>query len=131
MVQPRTAGQGFFITVFADIKAIFLAWFTYDTERPPEDVVALLGEAGHRWLTAFGFYTDNVAVLDVEITSGGVFNSASPTPSQQLDGTITIVFHDCNSATITFDIVSIDAMGEISVQRIALDNVDICLAFCR
>ena len=46
--DPDTNGQGFFITVFPVIKQVFLAWFTYDTERPPEDVTAILGEPGHR-----------------------------------------------------------------------------------
>ncbi|MDX1555108.1 MAG: hypothetical protein R3212_03685, partial [Xanthomonadales bacterium] len=49
-----TPGQGFFITVFPDIEMMFLAWFTYDTERPDPSVMADVGEPGHRWLTAFG-----------------------------------------------------------------------------
>ena len=44
--------QGFLIMVFPDRKETFLAWFTFDTKRPPEDVTAILGEPGHRWLTA-------------------------------------------------------------------------------
>ena len=47
--DPATIGQGFLISVFPEIKQVFLAWFTFDTERPPEDVTALLGEPGHRW----------------------------------------------------------------------------------
>ena len=43
--NPKTAGQGFFFTVFPESKQMFLSWFTYDTERPPEDVTAILGEA--------------------------------------------------------------------------------------
>ena len=39
---PPTGGQGFFIIVWEDRKEIFLAWFTYDTQRPPEDVTAFL-----------------------------------------------------------------------------------------
>ncbi len=41
--DPKTNGQGFFITVYPDIKQMYLAWFTYDTERPPEDVTAISG----------------------------------------------------------------------------------------
>ena len=55
-LNSATSGQGFLITVFPERKEMFLAWFTYDTERPPEDVTALLGEPGHRWLTAQGPY---------------------------------------------------------------------------
>ena len=50
--NKTTNGQGLLITVFPDIKQMFLAWFTFNVERPPEDVTAFLGEPGHRWLTA-------------------------------------------------------------------------------
>jgi len=33
-----------------------MAWFTHDTERPDTGVEAILGEPGHRWLTAQGPY---------------------------------------------------------------------------
>ena len=51
-----TNGQGLLLAVYADIGQMFVAWFTYDTVRPPEDVTAFLGEPGHRWLTAQGPY---------------------------------------------------------------------------
>jgi hypothetical protein len=59
--NPDTAGQGVFISVFPDSGQIFLAWFTYDMERPPESVSANLADPGHRWLTAFGAYDGNQA----------------------------------------------------------------------
>ena len=124
--DPGTPGQGFFISVFPNSGVIFLAWFTYDTERPPGSVTAILGEPGHRWLTAFGAYADNLAALDIEVTSGGIFNSPVPAPGQVLDGTITLEFHDCNSATLTYDIPSAGTQGQIEIQRIALDNVAFC-----
>lgn len=123
-----TAGQGFFITVFPDIGSIFLAWFTYETERPAESVTANLGEPGHRWLTAFGNYAGNLAVLDVELTVGGIFNSDEPAPVQSADGTIEIEFIDCNSAIIRYDITSAGVIGEIPISRIAIDNVPLCQA---
>ena len=49
-----TKGQGFLFTVLPQTKAVFLAWFTFDTERPPQDVSAILGDPGHRWFTALG-----------------------------------------------------------------------------
>jgi len=124
--NPDTPGQGFFISVFPDIGSIFLAWFTFDTVRPPGNVTANLGEPGHRWLTAFGSYADNMAVLDIEVTSGGVFDAALPTPGQELDGTVIIEFDGCNSATVNYDIDSLDLQGDIPIQRIALDNVPGC-----
>jgi sugar lactone lactonase YvrE len=59
--NASTPGQGFFVTVFPDSGQVFLAWFTYDTERPDESVTAILGEPGHRWLTAFGPYEGDTA----------------------------------------------------------------------
>jgi endonuclease I len=124
--NPATGGQGFFVSVFPNIGQIFLAWFTYDTERPPGDAQALLGEPGHRWLTAFGAYTNNKAVLDIEITQGGVFDSPEPRPTQDLDGTITLEFSGCNAGIVTYDIPSIGTQGVVPIERIALDNVPFC-----
>ena len=126
--NPATAGQGFFITVFPDIEKMFLAWFTYDVERPPPNVTAILGEPGHRWLTAFGDYSGDTAVLDIEITEGGVFNSATPAVTQHADGTITVTFTNCNSGSIEYEIDSLSLTGTVPIQRIALDNVPICEA---
>jgi len=124
--NPETPGQGFFITVFPGIGKIFLAWFTYDTERPPQDVTSLLGDPGQRWLTAFGAYADNRAVLDIEVTQGGIFDASNPVPTQGLDGTIILEFSDCNSGTVSYDIPSVDRQGVIRMERIALDNVPLC-----
>jgi hypothetical protein len=129
--NPATAGQGFFITVFPDIQMMFLAWFTYDTERPAGNVQANLGEPGHRWLTAFGPYVGGVADLEIEITSGGVFNAANPAPGSVADGTIMVEFNGCNAGTVTYDILSANVAGAIPIQRIALDNVPACEALTR
>jgi peptidyl-prolyl cis-trans isomerase A (cyclophilin A) len=122
-----TGGQGFFITVFPDSGQIFLAWFTYDTERPDSSVTAILGEAGHRWLTAFGGFVGNRAELAIEVTQGGVFDSGSPTPTQTVDGTIILEFTDCENGTLTYNIPSLNLMGVIPITRIAPDNVPRCV----
>lgn len=127
--NPATAGQGVFFTVFADIGALFLAWFTYDTERPDQAVGANIGEPGHRWVTAFGEYSGDSAELDVELTTGGVFDAESPQPNQQAGyGTVTVVFHGCRCATLTYSFPTLDLMGEIPLQRISNDNVALCEA---
>ena len=43
---PATDGQGMLISVFDDAGVMFIAWFTFDVERPPEDVMAILGDPG-------------------------------------------------------------------------------------
>lgn len=127
--DPDTAGQGFFIIVWKDVQLVFLSWFTYDTERPPEDVTALLGEPGHRWLTAQGPYAGDTAMLDVFLTEGGVFDAADPAPADAVQvGTISITWSGCNAGTMTYDLPGVNRSGNIPIERIVLDNVAACEA---
>jgi plastocyanin len=127
--NPATGGQGFFIIVWEDIQTVFLSWFTYDTERPPEDVEAHLGEPGHRWLTAQGPYQDDMAVLDVNLTAGGVFDSSNPAPDPAVPvGTITIVWTGCNAGTLSYELPGLGLAGDIPIQRIVPDNIAACEA---
>jgi hypothetical protein len=123
-----TNGQGFFVTVFPLVEQMFVAWFTYDVERPPSDVTSLLGEPGHRWLTAQGPYSGTTANLTIYVTEGGVFDTSDPPAATdpEGDGTLTIEFADCNSALATYQITSLGISGEIPLERIALDNVSLC-----
>jgi hypothetical protein len=126
--NPATNGQGMLIAVFPAIKQLFLAWFTYDTERPPGDVTAFLGEPGHRWLTAQGPYDGDTANLTIFVTSGGVFNAAQPATSTDPagDGTMTLEFADCTEGLVKYEITSLDISGEIPIQRVTPDNVALC-----
>ena len=123
-----TAGQGFLFAVFPDRKEMFVAWFTFDTERPPEDAGAFLGEPGHRWLTAQGPYDGDTATLTIYLTEGGVFDSAEPAATTDLAGygTMTIEFSDCTEGLVTYEITSLGISGEIPIQRITPDNVALC-----
>ena len=127
---PDTSGQGFFIIVWEDQKLVFLAWFTYDTERPPQDVTALLGEPGHRWLTALGPYDGDSALLDVFLSSGMIFDSGEPeVTTEQLEGaTIWITWSSCTEGVLKYDIPSLGLSGDIPIQRIVDDNVAACEA---
>lgn len=131
---PVTDGQGFFITIFPDLGVISLAWFTYDTELPLLDATANLGDPGHRWLTAVGVYADDQSVLNIELTSGGIFDDPAPiqrTDPEGSDGTLTLKFNNCNAGTVEYDIPSINALGTIPIQRVAADNVALCDALLR
>jgi hypothetical protein len=125
-----TAGQGFLIAVFPNIQQVFVAWFTFDTERPPESVEAILGDPGHRWLTAQGPFTGNTANLDIYITEGGVFDAAEPAAQNDgmPDGTMTIEFDNCREGTVTYDITEPATAGVIEIERIVGDNVALCEA---
>jgi peptidyl-prolyl cis-trans isomerase A (cyclophilin A) len=125
---PGTDGQGFFIIVYPEIQSMFLSWFTFDTERPDGSVTAVLGDPGHRWLTAQGSYAGNEATLDVYITSGGVFDSGTPAPVPGPDGTIVVEFSGCNEGTVTYDIPSIDRQGVVPIERVFVDSDN--LAYC-
>jgi len=124
--NPLTSGQGFFINVFPDIGQIFLAWFTYDIERPDDTVPSQLGDPGARWITAQGAYADNKAVLDIFITEGGIFDASPPEPTSKKDGEMIIEFSGCNAGKITYNIPSINRQGMVPIERISLDNVPLC-----
>jgi hypothetical protein len=129
-INPVTGGQGFLITVFPDRKEVFLAWFTFDTERPPGDTAALLGEPGHRWLTAQGTYEGDTAILTIYVTKGGVFDAVEPVAETDPagDGTMTIEFADCTEGLVKYQITSLGISGEIPIQRLTPDNVPLCEA---
>lgn len=128
--NPTTAGQGFLITVFPEIQQMFLAWFTFDTERPPADVEATIGEPGHRWLTAQGPYAGGKGALSIYLTEGGVFDAADPPASNDgiADGSMTIEFADCTDGLVSYEIDSAGLSGQIPIQRITNDNVALCQA---
>ena len=125
--DPDTPGQGFFIIVWEGIGQVFMGWFTYDAERPPDDLQAIIGEPGHRWLTAQGPFEGDTALLDVFVSSGGVFDAPVPAvgPSEQ-DGTVELLFSGCNAGKVTYDIPSASLSGEIAIERIVPDNVALC-----
>ena len=129
--NPVTDGQGFFITVFPDLNLVNLAWFTYDTDLPAEDDTANLGSPGHRWLTAIGPIDGDTAVLNINIASGGLFDSTTEVQNTEppgSDGTITLSFSGCNSGLVEYDIPSIDRQGSVPIERVAGDNIDLCEA---
>lgn len=126
--NPATPGQGFLMTVFPDKQQVFLAWFTYDTDRPPEDVTAILGEPGHRWLTAQGGYEGTTATLTIFVTEGGVFESGEPAAMTDPagSGSVTIEFADCHEGLLTYEIDAPGIEGRIPIQRVVADNIALC-----
>ena len=129
--NPATSGQGFLITVFPDLGLISMAWFTYDTELPPIDATANLGDPGHRWLSALGPIEGNKATMNIEMTSGGIFDTVSEitrTDPPGSDGTIVLSFSGCNSGTVEYNIPSINRQGTVDIQRVAGDNIVLCEA---
>jgi DNA-binding beta-propeller fold protein YncE len=127
--NPETSGQGFFITVFPELGFVTMAWFTYDTELPPMNATANLGDPGHRWITSVGMYADNQAVMNIDITSNGIFDTPTDVKHTEpggSDGTLILTFENCNSGTVEYDIPSIDMQGTVRIQRVADDNIGLC-----
>lgn len=125
--NPATNGQGLLIVAWEEIQYMFVAWFTYDTERPPGDLQAILGEPGHRWLTAQGSYSGDTARLDLYSTSGGVFDNAEPAAGEPVrEGTLQIHFANCSEATAIYDMPRAGVSGAMPLQRIVSDNVALC-----
>ncbi len=128
--DPSTSGQGFLLTVYPDAQLIFVAWFTFDTERPPENVEALLGDPGHRWFTAIGaFEPGNPKVnLEIELTEGMIFDSAEPTYQQTPGyGSLSLEWHDCENAMAVYDFPAQSLGGEIALVRVASDEINLSL----
>jgi len=125
--NPNTDGQGFFITVYPNIGMVSLAWFTYDTALPAPGATANLGSPGHRWLTALGTIQGDTAVLNIDVASGGLFDT-STVIDHQPDGTITLSFADCSAGLVEYNIPSINQQGNVPIQRVANDNVVVCEA---
>jgi hypothetical protein len=66
-------------------------------------------------------------MLDVYVSSGGVFDSAEPAVGPPVqDGTMQLRFSGCNAGMIAYEIPSLDLSGEVPIERIALDNVALC-----
>ena len=120
--NPTHRWPGFLYHGFPDLNFVTLAWFTYDTELPPLDATANLGDPGHRWMTAGGVINNDESVMNIEFTSGGIFDTPSEivrTDPLGSDGTLTLKFDNCTQGSIDYDITSIDAQGTVPIQRVA------------
>ncbi len=94
---------------------------------PQTGLEAVLGNAGHRWLTALEPIDGNRSVMEIDIVSGGVFDTLTAiihTPG----GTIILTFTGCNSGTIEYNIPSIGRQGIVPIKWVTNDNIALCEA---
>jgi len=118
--------QGLFITVYPELGLVFVAWFTFDTEVPVENS-AVFGWGGQRWVTAVGPFTGNTASLTAELTTGGIFNSSAPLPTQDDEhGTVDLDFDGCGQGTVTFNFPSVGLSGSYPIHRAVEGNTALC-----
>ncbi len=119
--------QGLFFTVFEDLGLFFLSWFTFDVVAPDPGTMATFGAADQRWVTGAGTYSGDTVTINVELTSGGIFNSSVPLATQAPGyGTITIIFVSCNEAIMTYNFPSVGLSGEMTLTRVLTDGVPLC-----
>jgi hypothetical protein len=119
--------QGLFFTVFRELGVFFISWFTFDSEPVAEDATAVFGAADQRWVTGAGSIIGNTAFINVELTSGGIFNSSDPLADQEVGyGTITVIFISCSEARLIYEFPSIGLSGEMILTRVLPDNVEFC-----
>jgi hypothetical protein len=137
--------QGMFVTVFPDLELIFLAWFTFDSVPLAQaqeinqessgqfektvNSSAMFGADDQRWVTAVGSFSGDSASLKAELTTGGIFHSSDPTPSQDTEyGTINLKFNGCSDAIVDYNFPSAMLSGQFNIGRVLNDNVALCEA---
>jgi hypothetical protein len=79
-------------------------------------------------LTALGPFEGNHAILDIEHTTGGIFDTYEIIPTQEYEGTIELEFDDCRSGTFTYDIPSLGLSRTIGIARAVDENAAACEA---
>ena len=128
-VSADASLQGLIFTVYEDLGLFFLSWFTFDFLPPDTGVTAVFGAADQRWVSGLGAYSGDSVTINVELTSGGVFNASDPMATQEGNyGTITIVFINCNEAMLTYEFPLAELSGQMTLTRAVPDNVALCEA---
>jgi hypothetical protein len=125
--NPQTNGQGVFVDVYDARNQMFVGWYTFDLSRPV-DGTAQLGEAGHRWLTGLGAISGGEASLDVYLARGGAFDAVDPPidDPQTVVGSMSLEFTDCLTGTLEYDLTTPVVSGQIPLQPLADDHVELC-----
>jgi len=113
----NTPGQGMYLDVFNSIDAVFMAWFTYDLQRPGPGVNAVFGDPGHRWLTGLGAIEGNSSDIEVVWTAGGLFDSSHPKPARNVNGHVRLEFDSCTSGRAIYNFGSPLLSGVVDLKR--------------
>jgi len=106
--DPSRPGQGFVLDVVPAINSLIVGWFTWSAT-----------EAGrHDWISAIGPITTGSATVDLQRSTGGLFNSATPPVVTTSVGSATFRFSNCENGTVTFQRSDINASGTIAIRRV-------------
>lgn len=116
-----TAGQGIMIEVIPGSSQVFLTWFTY------EAAAGKIGSPDHRWLSGLGTYDGGRVEIDLQVTSGGLFDDPVDVDRTEPGavGTVILEFQSCTEGTLSYDIADAPAVGltkisnSFPIQRLA------------
>jgi hypothetical protein len=86
----------------------------------------MIGDPGHRWLTALGPFQGDTANLNITWSSGMIFDSETPPVQNTNDGNMTVEFYDCYSGNVSYDLGTSGRTGDVPIQRIVNDAVPFC-----
>ncbi len=125
--NPETSGQGILIEVLPDSNKAFLAWFTYDTTTPDDNLPSTIGATDHRWLTGLGEINmqEKSITFNVKVASGGLFDNNQPVTNTET-GSVTINFPSCAAATVNYSLVDDTISGSFPMIRISSENNQLC-----
>lgn len=121
--NPATSGQGYYFEVLPDINKMAIGWYTFNDETQTAEKA--VGDATNRWLTALGDFNGNTFVGDVYRTGGGLFDNPQGVTTTQV-GSISIVFNDCTTGVLSYDLPDSNLTNTMNIQRISGSNVALC-----
>lgn len=115
--NPETSGQGVLIDAAPDLGLMFIGWFTYTDPN--------LGSPGQgQWYSALGEIAGNSAMLTLNESSGGEFDSSREVTTD-IVGEATIEFTDCEAGTFTYTFDD-GRTGSFPIQRAIPGSGNLC-----
>lgn len=104
--NPATPGQGFMLEVVPAVNSLAIGWFTWGPTA-----------GDHFWMSGLGPITGDTATVQLQRSSGGLFNSPAAVTSTTT-GTATFRFTDCVRGTVTFQRADTGESGTIPIERL-------------
>jgi len=122
--DPAASAQGMVVDLIPERNQAFAGWLTWD--RVSNTGNAGIGDADQRWFTLDGALDGAVATMAIYNTRDGVFD-ADAEVSSEIVGSARLEFHDCQTATLDYEIApeseSADPLtGQIAFQRLTPDQ---------
>ena len=72
------------------------------------------------------FFPPTTGMLDINWSSGMIFDSESPPVTNAPDGEMVVEFFDCFTGEVRYDLGASDRLGVVPIERIVNDAVPLC-----